>query len=223
VGEYNNMKKLIYIPIMSIAIGELLIFYDRILAGAGIHIISLLVIILIIIFGNLSPRTENILQSLILLPLLRIISLSIPQLSEKIYIQYLIIYGIVLIPIYLILKNQHVLHNDSGTGSSILLYISPSFKRVYVYAPTIVLTIIIIGMIGQYMSIIPDIQTISPDVTNVIGEFVSIFLIIILSISLLVSDTKYWNKYVSNSINIYSIPLLLTFVTIVIHKIMLIM
>lgn len=222
MGEYEDMKKWIYEPIIGIAIGEFLIFYDRILAGVGIHIINLLAIILIIIFGNLSQKTRNILQSLILLPLLRITSLSIPQLSENIYVQHLIIYGIMLVPIYLIMKNQHILCNESGTSSSILLYISPSFKRIYIYVPTIILTIVMIGMIGQYIGIIPDIQTIPSEVTYVIGEFVSIFLIAILSISLLVSDTKYWDKYISNIVNIYSVPLLLTFVTIVIHKIMIV-
>lgn len=220
MGEYNYMKKLIYALIMSIVVGEILIFYNRILSGVGIHIIILLIIILIIIFGNLSPKTKNILQSLILLPLLRIISLSIPQLSKNVYIQHVIIYGIMFIPIYLIMKHQHILYKESGTSSSILLYRSPSLKRVYIYVPTVMLTIITIVKIGQYMSIIPNIQAISPDVANVIGELVSIFLIIILSISLLVSDTKCWNKYISNTINICSIPLLLAFVTIVIHKIM---
>lgn len=203
------MKKLTYIPIIGIAIGEILIFDNKLIAGIGIHIISLLAIILIIIFGNLSMKTKNILQSLILLPLLRIISLSIPQLSKNIYVQYLIIYCIVLIPIYLIMKHQYMIHKESGTS-----------RRVYVYEPVIILAIIVIAMVGQYIGIIPDIQTPPSEVTYAIGKFVSIFLIIILSISTLVSDTKYWNEYISNSINIYSNPLLLIFVAIVINKIM---
>lgn len=213
------MRKWLYIPTIGIIAGELLIFYGQVLTGLGIHIINLFAIILVIIFNKLSLKERNVLQSLILLPLLRIISLSVPQLSENIYIQHTVIYGIMFIPIYLIMKNQHVLHKESGTSTSILLYSSPSLKRVYIYLPTIILAIITMGIIGQYMGIIPNIRTISPDI---IGEFVSIFLIVILSISFLVSDTKYWNEYISSSINIYSSPLLLTFVTIVIHKIMII-
>jgi hypothetical protein len=216
------MKNWIYISILGIIAGELLVLYGQVLTGLEIHIINLLVIILIIIFGNLSLKTKNILQSVILLPLLRIISLSIPQLSDKTYVQNLVLYGIMVIPIYLIMKNQYVLQKESGSALSVLLYRSPSFKKVYIYLPTVVLIIIMIGMIGQYVGIVPNIQTISPDVTNTIGELVSIFLIIILSISLLVSDTKYWNEYISNSMGIYSSPLLLLFVTIVIHKIMII-
>lgn len=225
MGEYKDMKKLIYIPIIGIVIGEFLIFHNKILAGIGIHIISLLAIILIVICGNLSLKTKDILQSLILLPLLRIISLSIPsipQLSEKIYVQHLIIYGIMLIPIYLIMRSRYILHKESGINQSILLYDSRSFRRVYIYIPAVMLAFIMIGFIGQYAGVIPNVRTPPLEVTNVIGEFVTIFMIAIISISLLVTDTKYWNEYVSSIINIYSSPLLLVFVIIVIQKMMLI-
>jgi hypothetical protein len=218
MGEYD-LKKWIYIPIIGIIIGELLIIYDKIFAGIGIHIINLLAIILIIIFSNLSLKTKNILQSLILLPLLRIINLSIPQLSENIYLERLIIYGIMLAPIYLIMKNQPILHKESETNLSISLYSSPSFERVYINEHNVMLKVIAMLMIGLYIVIIPNMQTISSEVTYLIGEFLYMFLIIILLISLLVSDTKYWNEYISKSINIYSSSLLLTFVTIVIHEI----
>lgn len=219
MGEYNDMKKWTYLPIIGIVIGELLILSNNILAGIGLHIINLLAIILIIIFGNLSLNVKNVLQSLTLLPLLRIISLSIPQFDGNFdgNVRYLIMYGIMLVPIYMIMKNQYILHKEYGTNLSILLYSSPSFKRVYIYMPTVILLMFIMIMIGQYVGVIPNIQTIQPEV---IGEFVSIFLIIILSISLLVSDTKYWNEYISRGISIYSSPLLLIFVTIVINKIM---
>jgi hypothetical protein len=211
-GEYDNMKNWIHAPIIGIAIGEILIFDNKIILGIGIHVISLIAMILAITFGNFSLKEKNVLQSLTILPLLRMISLSIPQLSG-IYVQYLVVYGIMAIPVYLIMKNQYLLNKESEINVSVLLYSFPSFKRIYriyIYVPTIVLTIFMIGMIGQYIGVIPNVLTISQEVANTIGELVSIFLIIILSISLLVSDTKYWNEYISRSINIYSSPLLLT-------------
>lgn len=218
MGECD-MRKWTYISILGTIVGELLIFHGQILTGLGVHIINLLAIILIIIFSKFSLKEKNVLQSLTLLILLRMISLSIPQLSTNIYVQHTIIYGIMLIPIFLIMKNQHVLQKESGVSTSILLCSFPSSRRVYIYVPTVVLTIVIVGMIGQYIGVIPNIRIISPDV---IGEFVSIFLIVILSISFLASDTKYWSEYISSNMNICSGPLLLTFITIVIHKIMLI-
>lgn len=219
MGEYNDMKKWLYFPVIGIAIGDFLLFSGNILAGIEIHLINLLAIILMIIFGNLSLKIKNILQSMILLPLLRIISLSIPQLSKNIYMQHLIIYGIMFVPIYLIMKNQHILHKESETNLAVLIYETPSFGKVYIYIPIVILTMVVpIAMFGKYIGIIPSIQTI-PEV----GKFVSIFLIIILSISILISETKYWNEYLSNSLDIYSSPLLLTYVIIVIQKIMVIM
>lgn len=54
------------------------------------------------------------------------------------------------------------------------------------------------------------------------GAFATISLIVSLSIALLLSDSKYWNKWASSSLDACSTPLLLTFAAIVAFKIMLI-
>ena len=72
------------------------------------------------------------------------------------------------------------------------------------------------------MSIVASTQNFSANIISMSGEFISIFLIIILSVSLLISDTKYWNGYISNILKTWSNPLLVTFVAIVIYKIMLV-
>ena len=56
-------------------------------------------VILIIIFGNLSLETKNILQSLTLVPFLRIISLSILNMTNNVYLEYILLYGILITPI----------------------------------------------------------------------------------------------------------------------------
>lgn len=71
------------------------------------------------------------------------------------------------------------------------------------------------------MSIISN-SVYSPEIINVGGEFMTVFMIVVLIVSLLLTNTEYWNKYVSNVFDISSNPLLLTFVVIVIFKIMLI-
>lgn len=207
------MKILTYIPIISVAIGEFFILYGNILAGIGIHIISLVATILIIIFCNLSLRAKNILQSLMLIPLLRIVSLSVPQLFNDVDVRYLLVFGIMTIPIYSIVKNQQILFTKLETN----------FERLHIYIFVTVLIWIGIVLAEQYMNAISNIWTYSKEDISVGGEFLSIFMIVILPISSLVSDTKYWNEYISNSIDICSSPLLLTFVTIVIHKIMVMM
>lgn len=61
-----------------------------------------------------------------------------------------------------------------------------------------------------------------PEVINIGGEFMTVFLIIVLIVSLFLIDTKYWNEFTSSMFNVSSNTLLLVFMAIVIFKIMLI-
>lgn len=317
------MRKEISIPILGIIAGEFIMFYDQILAGLEIHIINFLVIILIIIFGNLSLKEKNILQSLTLLILLRMINLSTPQFFTNILVQYPLIYGIMFIPIYMMIKKQQISHIDIGIN----------FRKIYMYIPVaigigVVMSIveyriidpvplienirfsdialisivmfvfigiteelifrsilqtrlekiiglrygllltgvifgamhvsygildeilfatifgIILGYIFQKtrnlllitsihgttnvvlfgilpnisMSIVVNTQSIPLDIIDISGGFISIFLIIILVLSSLVSESRYSNEYILDLLRIYSNPLLLVFIAIVTYK-----
>lgn len=57
---------------------------------------------------------------------------------------------------------------------------------------------------------------------NIAGEFVTIFLIISLIAALLLSNSKYWNRLTSESFDICRYSLFLTFMTIVIFKIIMV-
>lgn len=321
------MKKEIYIPMFGLIAGELIMFYGKTLYGLGIHIINLLGIIFIIIFSNLSIKEKNILQSFSLLIILRVINLSMPQFfsTTTALLQYLLIYGIMFIPIYLVIKNQRISSKRLGINFgklyiyipiAIMIGIITALAEYRIINPTslidkirisdvilisIVMFIfigvveelifrsilqtrlekilglrygllltggifgimhasygilneilfasifgIILGYIFQKtqnilftssihgtanvilfgilpnmpMSVIANTQNISSYIISMSGEFVSIFLIIILSVSFLISDIKYSNKYISNILGTHSSPLLLVFVSIVISKIM---
>lgn len=318
------MKKEISIPILGIITGEFIMFYGQILTGLGMHIINFLAIILIIIFSKLSLKEENVLQSLTLLILLRMINLSTPQFFTTSLVQYPLIYGVMFLPIYITIKNQQISYNDIGIN----------FRKLYIYIPIAIgigiiasiieyriidpiglitkirfsdialismvmfffvgfteelifrsilqtrlekilglrygllltggifgilhmsygildeiLFAIIFGIVLGYifqktrnllfmtsihgttnvilfgilpnmsMSIVANTQNIPSNIIVAGGEFVSIFLIIILSISILVSDTKYGNEYISGMLRTYSSPLLLVFAAIVTYKI----
>lgn len=71
------------------------------------------------------------------------------------------------------------------------------------------------------MSIISN-SVYSPEIINVGGEFMTILLVIIFIISILLTDTKYWNRCISNTFDIFSNSLLLIFVIIVVYKVILI-
>ncbi len=68
------------------------------------------------------------------------------------------------------------------------------------------------------MSIISDTQ-LPLEITVIGGKIMVIFLIIILLISFLILDTKYWNNYLSVTFDMCSRLLLTIFIAIVIYRI----
>jgi hypothetical protein len=202
------MKKLIFAPIIGIIMGILLMYRGYMYYGLGMYIVSILTIIFIIIFGDMSLETKNILQSMILFPILQIISISIPQLFEAAYLRYVLICAIMLIPIYSIAKGQLVSFGSLEQGS----------KKFYVYLPTVILIGTIVATIMQYVNITSDVYSTSVEIISVGEKFATIFLAISLLISVFLSDTKYWNKYTSDTLDICSDSMLIVFVMTVINK-----
>lgn len=128
MGEFNGMKKENIIPtlaILGIANAEIAMYFGDVLPGLGIHIINLLAIIFIIIFSDLDIKVKNVLQSLTLVILLRMINLSTPQLFTTTLLQYPLIYGIMFIPIYYIIKGQGISAKELGIN----------FNKLYIYIP----------------------------------------------------------------------------------------
>jgi membrane protease YdiL (CAAX protease family) len=127
------MQKEFYFPILSIIaiiFGELAIFHKDVLYGLSIHIINLLAIIIIIILNEkMSIKINNALQSLVLVILLRVMNLSIPLFFTTILQQYPLIYGIMFLPIYILIQNQHISTKELGIN----------FRRFYIYLPISIL------------------------------------------------------------------------------------
>lgn len=71
------------------------------------------------------------------------------------------------------------------------------------------------------MTIISNTQF-SSDIIYIGGGFMTVFLIVSLIAALLLVDTKYQNKLISDTFNICSNPLLVIFVIIVMFRVMLI-
>lgn len=200
------MKKEVYIPILGLIIGELAIFYDNIIYGLGIHVINLLAITFIIIFrSSLELKMKNILRLISLTIILRMINISMPQLFTTSILQYLLVYGIMTIPIYYVIKDKFMLYKESR--------IVP--RKFYVYLATIILIVFTI-VIPQYNVF----GSLSPDVIYISGEFITVCLIIFMIVTLLLSETKYWNMYISDTLDMNSNTLLSIFIVMAISKIM---
>lgn len=125
MGERYNMKKEIYLPALGIAAGELMIFSGQVYAGLVIHIINLQAINLSLIFSNFQSDIKKVYQSLFLLLLMRIINIAIPQFFTTTLLWYPLVYGVMFIPIYLIIKNQHISLKELGLD----------FSRLWLYLP----------------------------------------------------------------------------------------
>lgn len=117
------------IYILGIIVGEILISYGQIFSGIGIHTVNLVAIIFAIIFSSKKLEERDILQSLMPVILLRIIALSMPQLFASQLLQYSLIYAIMFIPIYFIIKSQNISSKDLGMDLGI------DFRKLYIYLP----------------------------------------------------------------------------------------
>lgn len=120
-----DKNKEIYIPILGIVVGELMLFYGMMYYVLWIYILNLLIIILMTIFLYLDIKVKNVLQSLSLLIILRMINLSMPPLFTNTLYQYLLLYGIMFLPIYSTVKNQQISFIELGID----------FRKLYIYIP----------------------------------------------------------------------------------------
>lgn len=71
------------------------------------------------------------------------------------------------------------------------------------------------------MNIISNVQ-LSAEIPDIGGNIAMIFFIVSLILSLLLAGTKYWNRYVSDTFSMSFGPLLLTFMMVVIFKVILV-
>ncbi len=122
------MKKDIHLSVLGIALGELMMFSGHVYAGLAVHVINLQVITLALIFGN-RKGTENVLQSLILLLLLRIINLAMPQFFTANLLWYPLVYGVMFLPVYSIIRYQQIPSEELGIN----------FSRMHIYLPAAIL------------------------------------------------------------------------------------
>lgn len=123
------MKKLIYLPILGIVAGEILMFLGHVYIGLAIHIINLQAITLFLIFSSFTSDIKNVIQSLFLLLEMRIISLAMPMFFTVTLLWYPLVYGIMLISIFFIIRNQQISSKEIGLN----------YDRLHIYIPAALL------------------------------------------------------------------------------------
>ncbi len=138
------MKKYIYLSILGIVIGELMMLSGDVYYGLGIHIINLMTIILYITSRDrdMSQETKNALSGLTLILLFRVINLATPKIFVTTLLWYPLIYGVLFLSIYLIIKDQQIPIKELGITSN----------RLIVYLPIAIIIGIIIAIVEYQIS-----------------------------------------------------------------------
>jgi hypothetical protein len=101
----RRLRLLTALPVLGITIAELLIFSGRMGAAVWVHIGIVISLSLSDIFLK-DPEVHRIYQALMLLPVLRLINLSMPIFFETTLYTFMFVYGPLAIPVVVIILHQ---------------------------------------------------------------------------------------------------------------------
>lgn len=131
-------SKIVFIFVIAIMIAELLLFVGKLEFGILLHIL----IILFIAISSIWIKKSGVifsLEVLALLPILRLINISMPIFFPlKMYL-YIFIYAPLIIPIFLIIKHQKMTSDEIGI----------KFNNLFIYAIISLIIGYLIGL-GEY-------------------------------------------------------------------------
>lgn len=121
-SEVKKLRFLTAVPVLSIALAELLIFSGRMGTAVWVHIGTLIALSLSNIVIK-DPEVHKIYQALMLLPVLRLINLSMPIFFDTTLYTFVFIYGPLAIPLAVIVVHQrHSLEQIGITLKHIVPY-----------------------------------------------------------------------------------------------------
>jgi membrane protease YdiL (CAAX protease family) len=121
-SELKKLRFLTAVPVLSIIFAELLIFSGRMGAAVWVHIVTLIALSLSNILIR-DPEIYKLHQALMLLPVLRLINLSMPIFYETTLYTFVFIYGPLAIPLAVIIMHQrHSLEQIGITRKHIIPY-----------------------------------------------------------------------------------------------------
>ncbi len=157
-----NLKNYELLSILLIITAEILLFSGQRLGSIAVHSINLILIIILII----SRKRENIIQSLSLVSLLRIVNISLPIFFSFTIYWLASLYIILFIPMILIIKEQRLTKR----------YIGLTFKNIYLLPLSILLGI---GFaFFEYIILVPNPMIPEPNFSNLfILSIIMIFFI----------------------------------------------
>jgi membrane protease YdiL (CAAX protease family) len=150
--EMKNKWLYLGIPVAAIALAEMWMYLGREMEAMGMHAVILLGLIFSMMFVK-NEEIQKTYQALILLPILRIVNLSMPVYYETMLYSFIFIYGLLAIPVIIAAANQEFTSTQLGI----------TFKKMWLYVPLSILLGLLLGE-GEFLIIrtnylIPDLST----------------------------------------------------------------
>ncbi|MBC7086554.1 MAG: CPBP family intramembrane metalloprotease [Methanomethylovorans sp.] len=140
----HRMKdwEIIAIPITAIIIAELLLYMGKLQAGISLHVL----IPLGLAASSMWMRESNLsfaLETLAMLPILRLVNISMPVFTPMTLYLFIYIYTPLLIPIFIVIRHQKITLEELGV----------KFDKLHLYIP--------VAMIAGYVIAIAEYNTIT--------------------------------------------------------------
>jgi len=136
-----KVKPAVLLPVAAILIAEAFLFFKYHRYGIGIHIITLIALSLTAYrIRDIEPSnvgSSNLLQALALLPLFRILNITMPIFFTQTLYIFPLIYGPIFISIYYVAKNQKFTEQELGM----------SFEKLHIYLPASIILGMVLGRI----------------------------------------------------------------------------
>lgn len=150
----RNKGLYLIVPVLAIAVAEFMIYSGRIIEAMEIHAALLIGLSLSTLYIK-NVEIQKTYQALILLPILRLVNISMPAFYDITLYLFVFIYGLLTIPVTIALTSQGFTKEQLGI----------TFKRIGIYIPLSIVIGLLIG-VGEYLIIetnylIPDLSIIS--------------------------------------------------------------
>lgn len=147
----KNKGLYLIIPVLAIALAEFMIYSGKIIAAMEIHAAILFGLSLSMLYIK-NEEIQKTYQALILLPVLRLVNLSMPAFYDVTLYSFVFIYGLLTIPVTIAITHQGFTREQLGI----------TFKRMWLYIPLSIIMGLLLG-VGEYLIIetnylIPDIS-----------------------------------------------------------------
>jgi hypothetical protein len=139
VPDIKNKWIYLTIPAVAIAFAEMMVYLGRELEAMEIHALILLGLSFSIMFIK-NKEIQKTYQALILLPILRLVDLSMPLFYEEKLYNLIFIYGLLAIPVSIAATNQEFTLTELGI----------TFKKIGRYIPLSILLGFLLG-IGEFI------------------------------------------------------------------------